>query len=119
MGERRELVRGAHGSDRWQKVKAIDAEMSITGLLWVRKGWRDVLKRVHVTAEAGSQRVSYIPFTAESLRSVFCPDEVLVETLEGKAVKSRLNPRAAFNGHQVETGWDELHLAYFSGYAIW
>jgi hypothetical protein len=119
MSELRDLVLRAHGIDRWQKVKAIDAEMSITGLLWVRKGWPDVLKRVHVTAEARSQRVSYTPFTTESLRSVFCPDEVIVETLDGKAVKSRLNPRAAFNGHQVETGWDELHLAYFSGYAIW
>ncbi len=119
MTELRDLVLKAHGIDRWQKVKAIDADMSITGLLWVRKGWPNVLKNVHVTAEADSQRLSYAPFTAEGLRSVFGPDQVIVETLDGKAVKSRLNPRAAFNGHRVETGWDELHLAYFSGYAMW
>jgi hypothetical protein len=119
MGELRDLVLKAHGIDRWHKVKAIDADMSITGLLWVRKGWPDVLKNVHVTAEAGNQRVSYTPFTAGGLRSVFCPDLVIVETLDGKAVKSRTNPRAAFSGHQVETGWDDLHLAYFSGYAMW
>ena len=47
MSELRDLVLRAHGIDRWQKVKAIDAEVSITGLLWVRKGWADVLKRVH------------------------------------------------------------------------
>lgn len=30
-----------------------------------------------------------------------------------------MNPRAAFQGHTVETAWDDLHLAYFSSYAIW
>jgi hypothetical protein len=119
MSELRDIVLKAHGIDRWHKVKAIDADMSITGLLWVRKGWPDVLRNVHVTAEAGRQRLSYAPFTAEGLRSVFCPEQVIVETLDGKAVKSRLNPRAAFDGHKAETGWDELHLAYFSGYAMW
>ena len=29
------------------------------------------------------------------------------------------NPRAAFDGHTVETPWDDLNLAYFSGYAMW
>jgi hypothetical protein len=119
MSELRDLVLEAHGIERWQKVKAIDAEMSSTGLLWVRKGWPDVFKNVHVTAEAGSQRLSYAPFTAEGLRSVYEPDQVAIETLDGKVVKSRINPRAAFDGHKVESGWDDLHLAYFSGYAMW
>lgn len=119
MSELRDLVLRAHGIERWQKVRAIDADMSITGLLWVRKGWPNVLKRVHVTAEVGSQRLSYAPFTDHGLRSIYEPDQVIVETLDGKAVKSRLNPRAAFDGHKVETGWDDLHLAYFGGYAMW
>lgn len=119
MSELRDLVLRAHGIERWQKVRAIDADMSITGLLWVRKGWPDVLKRVHVTAEVGSQRLSYAPFTDHGLRSIYEPDRVIVETLDRKAVKSRLNPRAAFDGHKVETGWDDLHLAYFGGYAMW
>jgi hypothetical protein len=119
MSELRDLVLKAHGVARWARVKTIDADLSITGLLWVRKGWSDVLKRVHVTAEAGSQRLSYAPFTADGLRSVYSPDQVAVETLDGKAVKSRINPRTAFDGHTAQTGWDDLHLAYFSGYAMW
>ena len=39
--------------------------------------------------------------------------------LDGKPVKDRRNPRAAFDGHTVETPWDDLNLAYFSGYAMW
>jgi hypothetical protein len=34
-------------------------------------------------------------------------------------VESRDNSRAAFEGHVVETKWDNLHLFYFSGYAMW
>jgi hypothetical protein len=65
------------------------------------------------------QQLSYRPFTGEGLRSLYRPDEVAIENLEGVQVKSRKNPRAAFEGHKAETGWDDLHLAYFSGYAMW
>jgi hypothetical protein len=119
MKELRDLVLEAHGISRWSKVKTIDADVSITGMLWARKGWPDVLKASHVTVDVAAQRTSYSPFTAVGLRSVYGPDRVSIETLDGKTVKSRTNPRAAFDGHTVETAWDDLHLAYFSGYAIW
>lgn len=49
MSELRDLVIDAHGGiERWNKVKTIDGDMSITGLLWARKGWPDTLKDVHV-----------------------------------------------------------------------
>jgi hypothetical protein len=31
----------------------------------------------------------------------------------------RANPRDAFAGHTPATPWDDLHIAYFSGYAMW
>lgn len=34
-------------------------------------------------------------------------------------VQERSNPRAAFSGHNRDTPWDQLHLTYFLGYAIW
>ena len=83
-------------------------------------------KRLARCPEAGSrhgryrrQRVSYQPFTKPDWRSVYHPEAVAIETSNGKPIKSRANPRAAFQGHTVETAWDDLHLAYFSGYAIW
>jgi hypothetical protein len=84
-----------------------------------RKGWPDVLKNVHVTAATGNQWISYQPFISEGMRSSCAPDHTMIETLDGKPVKDRRNPRAAFDGHTVETPWDDLHLAYFSGYAMW
>jgi hypothetical protein len=120
MSELRDLVIDAHGGiARWNKVKTIEGDMSITGGLWARKGWPDVLKNVHVTAAAGNQWISYRPFIREGMRSSYTPDHVVIETLDGKPVKDRRNPRAAFDGHTVETPWDDLNLAYFSGYAMW
>jgi len=119
MSELRDLVLDAHGVARWKSARTIEGDMSITGMLWARKGWPDALKQVHVTADTGAQRVSYQPFTKPDWRSVYHPEDVAIETSNGKPIKSRTNPRAAFEGHTVETAWDDLHLAYFSGYAIW
>lgn len=120
MCELRDLVIDAHGGiARWNKVRTIEGDMSITGGLWARKGWPDVLKNVHVTAAAGHQWISYRPFIGEGTRSSCTPDHTVIETLDGTPVKDRRSPRAAFDGHTVETPWDDLNLAYFSGYAMW
>ena len=52
MSELRDLVIDAHGGiERWNKVKIIEGDMSITGVMWAQKGWPDTLKDVHVTAD--------------------------------------------------------------------
>ena len=120
MSELRDLVIAAHGGmERWTKVRTIDGDMSITGAMWARKGWPDALKDVHVTADAREQWISYRPFLREGMRSSCTPDRTAIETLDGKCIKDRQNPRAFFGGHTVETPWDDLNLAYFSGYAMW
>jgi hypothetical protein len=93
--------------------------MSITGLMWTRKGWPDVLKDVRVTVETQAQQVRYEPFTGPGLRSHYRPDAVAVETSDGRTLKERSNPRGSFENHTLQTTWDDLHLVYFSGYAMW
>ena len=120
MSELRDLVIDAHGGiERWNKVKTIEGDMSITGGLWARKGWPTGAEERPRHGSAGKQWISYQPFTGEGMRSSWTPDHTAIETLDGKIVKDRKNPRAAFDGHTVETPWDDLHLAYFSGYAMW
>jgi len=120
MNQLRDLVIDAHGGlERWKKVKAIEADMSIAGGLWARKGWPDVLKDVHVIVDTRSQWISYQPFINDSMRSSCTPDRSVIETRDGKPFKERTDPRASFDGHTVETQWDDLNLAYFSGYAMW
>jgi hypothetical protein len=120
MSELRDLVISAHGGiERWNKVNAIEGDMSITGALWARKGWPDVLKHVHVIADARAQWISYQPFIRDDMRSSCLPDHTVIETQDGKPIKDRKDPRSSFEGHTVETPWDDLNLAYFSGYAMW
>jgi hypothetical protein len=52
-------------------------------------------------------------------RSVYTPNRTTIETTDGMILASRDNPRAAFEGHVTETQRDNLHLVYFTGYAMW
>ncbi|SCB27897.1 hypothetical protein GA0061099_100488 [Bradyrhizobium yuanmingense] len=115
----RDLVLEAHGAAQWQRFRKIEGDMSIVGALWARKGWPDALKNVRVTADIAEQQLSYEPFTADGLRSFYRPDLVAIDTFDGKRLKQRTNPRDAFASHTPATPWDDLHLAYFSGYAMW
>jgi hypothetical protein len=64
MSELRDLVLDAHGGiARWRKLKRIEGDMSITGALWARKGWSDVLRDVHVTADVWGQTEAFRPPT--------------------------------------------------------
>jgi hypothetical protein len=114
MSELHDLVLDAHGVTRWKSPGRSKA-MSITGMFGLEKV-DPMRKQVRVTADTALSRsaISRSP----DWRSVYRPGR-RDQDLGQQAIKSRANPRAAFEGHTVETAWDDLHLAYFSGYAIW
>jgi hypothetical protein len=116
-----EVVVNAHGGvERWKKIQRIRAEIRVGGALWQRKGWPDVFsKGVQVTADPHTQWASFWPFLDKGTRSSCTPESTIIETTDGGLVKERSSPRAAFEGHTGETRWDDLHLAYFSAYAMW
>ena len=119
MNELLSLAIKAHGGlDRWQKVRTIEAAASITGAIWYVKGRPDVLKNVVVTSETGPERVT-MTFTGQDKRSIFEPDRVVIETDSGTLIEARDNPEASFDGQQLNTPWDDIHVAYFSGEALW
>src|SRR5260370_15369665 len=93
--------------------------MSIGGVLLADKGKADTLKDVVVDGSTGEQFLRFTGFTAPDLRATYRPDRVPVESLDGQVLAARDQPRAAFAGHTDSTRWDDLHLAYFVGYANW
>lgn len=107
------------GLGRWRKLKRFESDMSIVGGLWARKGWPEVLRSVHVTGDCHGQRLTYSPFAGQGKSSEYTPERVVVTTEHGQITAERHLPRDAFDGHTLSTPWDELHLAYFSGYAMW
>src|SRR4051812_45257024 len=115
-----DLAVEAHGGlRRWRELTSITASLSLGGTIWTDKGWVGAFDDVTVTIDPHVQRVSFAPFTAPSRRSLFTSDRVALETAEGDLIDERINPRVAFDGHSRETQWDDLHLAYFTGCALW
>jgi hypothetical protein len=120
MNDLLELAVKAHGGlDRWRQLTEITAHVSISGTLWSGKGHPDGLIDTRVTLDPHRQRISYDPFLGEGRRSVVRPDRAVIETQDGRVVAERDDPKAAFAGHTPASPWDELHVAYFSGYAMW
>jgi hypothetical protein len=59
MNELLNLALEAHGGlDRWNKVKAVKVDASITGAIWYVKGKPDFLKNIVLTVETRTERVT-------------------------------------------------------------
>ena len=109
----------AHGGlELFNHFKKVSAHLVTGGALQSLKGQAGVLS-THVTVELQQEHVSFAPFKLPNQRAVFTPERVAIETNAGAVVAERSNPRAAFAGHARETPWDDLHLIYFAGYAMW
>ena len=113
-----DLIEAHGGQSVWNKIAVAETSASIRGGLWTRKGWSDALIDTQVRIETQRQVTTYTPFVEQGQSSFFTPERVEIRS-GGRVVQERTNPREAFNGHSVPTPWDLLHLAYFSGYAIW
>jgi hypothetical protein len=119
MSELLSMAINAHGGmDRWNKVTSIEVELSITGAIWHVKGKPDVLKNIVMTIDTRAERVTTV-FPGRDKRSTFEPDRVVIERADGTPVEARDNPEASFAGQQPDTPWDDIHVAYFSGEALW
>lgn len=119
MNELLDTAVAAHGGlERWNQVKSITFDASITGAFWHLKGQGDALKDVHLEVDTGRQLVT-IQFAGQDKRSAFEPHQVVVQRQDGTLIEAREDPEKSFDGHQFDTPWDDVHLAYFVGEAQW
>jgi hypothetical protein len=107
------------GLDRWKSYKTLSAHLSQGGVLWPLKGKGGMLDEVDVTIDLHRQWTSHAPFGAADRRTAVTPLRAAIETLDGAEIEAIDDPRASFAGFQLETPWNDLHLAYFVGYAMW
>jgi hypothetical protein len=109
----------AHGGlDRWNQITSITVDASIGGAFWSFKDQSDALKQISFEVETTRQRLT-MDFIGQDKRSVFDPFRVEVQRSDGELVEARDDPEESFDGHEFETPWDDLHLAYFTGEALW
>jgi hypothetical protein len=107
------------GMQRWDEFKTLRTELSVAGAIWSIKQQAGLLADKIFEIETHAERLTITPFSALDRRSVFVPDRLVLETLDGAVVESRDDPEAAFAGQTLETPWDKFHVAYFTSEALW
>jgi hypothetical protein len=119
MNELLKFALEAHGGlKRWTELREIRADLSVTGALWQIKNQMDTLKQIRIEAGLRQQRMT-THILGQNKRLHFTPDSVSAETEDGTLLERRDQPRASFNGQQLQTPWDDLHVTYFNSYALW
>jgi len=110
----------AHGGmDRWNQYEKVDAMIVSGGGLFALKGVLQDSNPRCMTVWLREERSSVSPYGAPDQRTMFTPDRIAIEKLDGTLVAERHAPRDSFAGHQMNTPWDPLHRAYFNGEALW
>jgi hypothetical protein len=119
MNDLLESAVAAHGGlGRWNQVRSITVDTSITGALWSLKSQGDALKDVRFAVDTTRERLT-MDFAGQDKRSVFEPHRVVLQRRDGALTDARDDPEKSFDGHQLQTPWDDIHLAYFTGEALW
>jgi hypothetical protein len=116
-----EVLASYGGANRWQQINTIRVHQIVGGALWPLKGVDSVINDSTVEIMLKEQRAWHRPLPTPGLRSSYSPDLVAIETDEDtpQTVESLTSPRDSFSGHDLQTPWSMLQLAYFAGYAMW
>ncbi|HUN97363.1 MAG TPA: hypothetical protein VMU69_14180 [Bradyrhizobium sp.] len=107
------------GLVRWNRFEKIGASIVSGGGFFSFKGMIQDSEPRQVTVWLHEERSTVAPYGAPDQRTVFTPDRIAIEKLDGTIVAERYQPRDSFAGHQMSTPWDTLHRAYFNGEALW
>jgi hypothetical protein len=120
MNELLTKVLDAHGGlERWRSYNKVEAAIVSGGGFFALKGVLQDANPRRMAVWLHEERSSVTPYGAPDQRTMFTPDRITIEKVDGTLVAERLAPRDSFAGHQMHTPWDPLHLAYFNGEALW
>jgi len=110
----------AHGGmDRWRDYEKVEATIVAGGGFFPLKGMIQDATPRRLTAWLHQERSSVLPFGATDQQAMSTPGRIAIEKLDGTVVAERHAPKDSFDGPQMSTPWDALHLAYFNGEALW
>lgn len=119
MSDLLEVAVGAHGGlDRWKAITSIDVAASVTGATWLVNGKGDALKNIRFEVDTTRELLT-MDFVSQDKHSIFEPSQVVIQRRDGAVIVSRDDPERSFDGHAFDTPWDDIHVAYFSGEALW
>ena len=120
MNELLTRILDAHGGmDHWKAYEKVEATIVSGGGLFALKGVPQDAAPRRMTVWLHEERSSVQPYGALDQRTMFTPERIAIEKLDGSLVAQRHAPKDSFAGHQMNTPWDPLHRAYFNGEALW
>ncbi|HSV44355.1 MAG TPA: hypothetical protein VLJ58_01085 [Ramlibacter sp.] len=120
MNELLSEVLAAHGGlAQWNRFDSLTATLVTGGGLWAIKGLVQDPNPREMSVKLHEEVASITPFGEPEWQTAFTPDRIAIESRSGAVIRARLEPRASFAGHELNTPWDPLHRAYFNGYAMW
>ncbi|GAA3632546.1 hypothetical protein GCM10022200_14350 [Microbacterium awajiense] len=114
-----EKIIDAHGGSRWREVDSISAVRHFGGAFWGLKRVDGVAGEGRFTVDLRTEHSRLDDFGDPGLHSDFTPHRVTIVRADGTVAAELTDPRASFAGHELTTPWNQLHLAYFTGYAMW
>ena len=119
MNDLLQLAVNAHGGlKRWNEISSVTVPASLTGAIWFVKSQGDYLKDIVMTVDTKKERL-ITEFPGQDKRFIFEPERIVMERRDGTLIQARDQPEQSFVGQQRETPWDDLHVAYFQGEALW
>src|SRR5579872_1875477 len=102
MNELLNLAVKAHGGlERWSKVNSVRVAASIRGAIWFVKNKGDTLKNVVMTIDTQTERL-VTDFPDQDKRSIFEPNRIVMEKVDGTLIESRDHPEESFQGQLRE-----------------
>ena len=116
MNELLAKILDAHGGmGRWQGYEKVEATIVSGGGLFPLKGVIQDPSPRRMTVWLHEERSSVFPYGAPDQRTMFTPERIAIQKLDGALVAERRAPRDSFAGQQMSTPSDPLHRASFNG----
>jgi hypothetical protein len=101
MNELLARIIDAHGGmDRWKGFEKVDATIVSGGGLFALKDVTQDPNPRRMTVWLHEERSSVLPYGAPDQRTMFTPERIAIEKLDGALVAERYAPRDSFAGHQ-------------------
>src|SRR5580704_1757354 len=94
-----EVLHAHGGMLRWNEWKMVQASIISRGGFFALKGQIQDATPRQMTVWLHEERSSVTPYGAQDQRTVFTPDRIAIEKLDGTVVAERPQPRDAFAGH--------------------
>ena len=92
----------AHGGiDRWNSYQKVEATIVSGGGFFRFKGVPQDQSPRRMVAWLHEERSSVQPYGAPDQRTMFTPEKIAIEKLDGTLVAERRAPRDSFAGHQM------------------